>query len=192
MPKINEAQILIMATDGFEQSELLVPLQKLREAGAHVLIAAPKLGEIRGWNEKDWGEYVSADLEIVAVDPTEFHCLVVPGGVINSDVLRMNDDAIDLVLDFLDAGKTIAAICHAPWLLIEAAVVEGRRLTSWDSIKTDIENAGGDWIDEAVVVDDHLITSRSPKDLDVFVAKIIEEIQSSAESGHEPLLRSAG
>lgn len=191
MPKINEARILIMATDGFEQSELIVPLQKLREAGASVQIAAPKPGRIRGWNEKDWGEYISVDLEIVNVDPCRFHCLVLPGGRMNPDILRMNDDAIDLILDFLDAGKTVAAICHAPCLLVEAAAVEGRKLTSWESIKTDIENAGGNWIDAAVVVDDNVITSRSPKDLDVFVAKIIEEVESHAETETETLLRSA-
>jgi protease I len=191
MPKINEAKILIMACDGFEQCELMVPLRKLREAGATVQIAAPKLGKIRGWNEKDWGEFVPVDLEIAGVDPSHFHCLILPGGQMNPDVLRMNDDAIDLILDFLDAGKTVAAICHAPCLLVEAAAVDGRKLTSWESIKTDIENAGGDWIDAAVVVDENLITSRSPKDLEVFVAKIIEEIQNCAESQHEILLRSA-
>jgi protease I len=180
-----------MATDGFEQSELMVPLQKLREAGASVQIAAPKPGRIRGWDEKDWGEYISVDLEIVSVDPSRFHCLILPGGRMNPDILRMNDDAIDLILDFLDAGKTVAAICHAPWLLVEAAAVEGRKLTSWESIKTDIENAGGNWIDAAVVVDDNVITSRSPKDLDVFVAKIIEEVESHAETETESLLRSA-
>lgn len=191
MPKISEAKILIMATDGFEQSELFVPLQKLREAGAQVKIAAPKLGYIRGWNEKEWGDSVPVDIEIKDVDPIEFQALVLPGGVMNPDTLRMNDDAIDLILDFVDSGKIIAAICHAPALLIEAAAIDGKRLTSWESIKTDIENAGGDWVDEAVVVDGTLITSRSPKDLDVFVHQIIEEIESHADAANEHLMHSA-
>lgn len=177
MPSIKQAQILIMATDGFEQSELMVPLEKLRAAGATVHIAAPTKGDIRGWDQKDWGKTVSADLGIDEVDADDFHALVLPGGQINPDVLRINEKAVELVLDFLDSEKIVAAICHAPWLLVEADAVEGRTLTSWPSVKTDIENAGGDWVDEEVVVDDNIITSRSPRDLDAFVAKIIEEIE---------------
>jgi len=177
MTDIKEAKILIMATDGFEQSELFVPLEKLQAAGATVHIAAPKKGEIKGWDKENWGKSVTADLEIDEVDADEYDALVLPGGQINPDVLRINDRAIELVLDFLDSEKIVAAICHAPWLLVEADAVEGRMLTSWPSVKTDIENAGGDWVDEAVVVDDNIITSRSPKDLDVFVAKIIEELE---------------
>ncbi len=179
MPDIKQAKILIMATDGFEQSELFVPLERLRAAGATVNIAAPKKGAIRGWNETDWGNSVEADLEIDDIDADEFDALVLPGGQINPDKLRINERAVELVLDFLDSEKIVAAICHAPWLLVEADAVEGRTLTSWPSIKTDIENAGGDWIDEEVVVDDNIITSRSPKDLDAFVAKIIEELEQS-------------
>lgn len=180
-----------MATDGFEQSELMVPMQKLKEAGAEVKIAAPNPGKIRGWNEKDWGDSIAVDLEIKDVDPNEFQALVLPGGVMNPDKLRIDDDAIDLILDFIDSGKIIAAICHAPALLIEAAAIDGRRLTSWESIKTDIENAGGDWIDEAVVVDGNLITSRSPEDLDVFVNQIIEELESQSDAESERLMHSA-
>ena len=179
MPSIKEAKILIMATDGYEQSELFVPLEKLRAAGAAVHIAAPKKGEIRGWNENDWGKSVTADLAIDEVDADDFDALVLPGGQINPDVLRINEKAVELVLDFLDAEKIVAAICHAPWLLVEADAVEGRTLTSWPSVKTDIENAGGDWVDEEVVVDDNIITSRSPRDLDAFVAKIIEEFEET-------------
>jgi protease I len=177
MPKIDQARILIMATDGFEQSELLVPMTKLRAAGATVKIAAPKSGTIKGWDTTNWGESVPVDLELEAVDADDFHALVLPGGPINPDVLRINEKAVELVLDFLDSEKIVAAICHAPWLLVEADAVEGRTLTSWPSVKTDIENAGGDWVDEEVVVDDNIITSRSPKDLDAFVAKIIEEVE---------------
>ena len=179
MPSIKQAKILIMATDGYEQSELFVPLEKLRAAGATVHIAAPKIGPIRGWDETDWGKSVDADLEIDSIDADEFDALVLPGGQINPDKLRINERAVELVLDFLDSEKIVAAICHAPWLLVEADAVEGRTLTSWPSVKTDIENAGGDWIDEEVVVDDNIITSRSPKDLDAFVSKIIEELEAS-------------
>ncbi len=179
MPSIKQATILIMATDGYEQSELTVPLEKLKAAGATVHIAAPKLGPIRGWDKTDWGASVTADMTIDDVDADDFDALVLPGGQMNPDVLRMNEKAVELVLDFLDSEKVVAAICHAPWMLVEADAVEGRTLTSWPSIKTDIENAGGDWVDEEVVVDDNIITSRSPKDLDAFVAKIIEELETS-------------
>ncbi len=179
MPSIKQATILIMATDGYEQSELTVPLEKLKAAGATVHIAAPKLGEIRGWDKTNWGTSVTADMTIDEVDADDFDALVLPGGQMNPDVLRMNEKAVELVLDFLDSEKVVAAICHAPWLLVEADAVEGRTLTSWPSVKTDIENAGGDWVDEEVVVDDNIITSRSPKDLDAFVAKIIEELEAS-------------
>ncbi len=177
MPSIKQAKILIMATDGFEQSELLVPLAKLRDAGADVKVAAPKAGTIKGWDKTDWGQTVPVDLELESVDADDYHAMVLPGGQMNPDALRINERAVELVLDFLDSEKIVAAICHAPWLLVEADAVEGRTLTSWPSVKTDIENAGGDWVDEEVVVDDNMITSRSPKDLDAFVAKIIEEIE---------------
>lgn len=188
MTSISDANILIMATDGFEQSELFVPLEKLKAAGATVRIAAPKVGPIKAWDKDNWGKTVQANLEIHAVDADDFDALVLPGGQINPDALRINERAVELVLDFLDSEKIVAAICHAPWLLVEADAVEGRTLTSWPSLKTDIENAGGDWIDEEVVVDDNIITSRSPKDLDAFVAKIIEEI---SETGDVDLRRSA-
>ena len=125
----------------------------------------------------------AADLAIDEVDADDFDALVLPGGQINPDVLRINEKAVELVLDFLDSEKIVAAICHAPWLLVEADAVEGRTLTSWPSVKTDIENAGGDWVDEEVVVDDNIITSRSPRDLDAFVAKIIEEFEETDSDG---------
>jgi protease I len=189
MPSIRDARILIMATDGFEQSELTVPLEKLRAAGAHLQIAAPKGPTIKGWAETDWGESVTVDLTIKEASAENFDALVLPGGQMNPDKLRMDDDAIDLILDFIDEGKPVAAICHAPWLLIEADAVEGRRMTSWLSIKTDVENAGGEWVDEEVVVDDGIITSRSPKDLDAFVARIISEVE--ATGGGDELRHSA-
>lgn len=191
MPTIRGANILIMATDGFEQSTLLTPMLKLREAGASVRIAAPGGSRIRGWKDKDWGDSVAVDLEIGAVEAADFQCLILPGGQLNADALRTNDDAIETVLDFLHYGKIVAAMCHAPWLLIEAGVVEGRRLTSWKSIKTDVENAGGQWIDRAVVVDDSLVTSRSPADLEAFVAAIVEQIETSEHLEGDPFHASA-
>ncbi len=179
MPSINEARVLIMASDGFEQSELMVPLERLRAAGAKVEIAAPEgQPQIKGWSEKNWGLKVPVDCEIAAVDVDDYDALVLPGGQMNPDNLRVNDDAVALVQEFVDAGKVVAAICHAPWLLIEADAVDGRCLTSWPSLRTDIENAGGEWIDKDVVLDERIITSRSPKDLDAFVAAIVKAIES--------------
>ncbi|MDO9439585.1 MAG: type 1 glutamine amidotransferase domain-containing protein [Beijerinckiaceae bacterium] len=179
MSSISEARILIMATDGFEQSELQVPLEKLRAAGARVDVAAPEgASEIKGWLDKNWGGKVPVDLEIAAAEVEDYDALVLPGGQMNPDVLRMNDDAIALIQEFIDAGKVVAAICHAPWLLVEADAVDGKTITSWPSIRTDVENAGGEWVDQEVVIDDGLITSRSPKDLDAFVAAIIEQVEA--------------
>lgn len=187
MPDIKQAKILIMATDGFEQSELMVPQEKLSDAGAAVEIAAPKSrmksGKIYGWNENDWGKTVSVDKDLEDVDPTEYDALVLPGGQINPDKLRVEPKAIEIIRAFYSAGKTVAAICHAPWLLIEAGIIEGRHCTSYHSIKTDMLNAGGQWRDETVVTDHGLITSRNPGDLDAFVSKIIEEVREGTHTG---------
>ncbi|XDA97608.1 type 1 glutamine amidotransferase domain-containing protein [Sulfitobacter sp. LCG007] len=182
MTDITNAKILIMATDGFEQSELAVPLTKLREAGAEVHVASPEGKEITGWDDKNWGETVPADLSIADVNMADYHALVLPGGQINPDVLRTKADAVDLVREFHNAGKPIAAICHGPWMLIEAGVIEGREATSYKSIRTDMENAGAKWVDAEVVCDQAIITSRQPGDLDAFVKKIIEEVR---EGKHE-------
>jgi protease I len=181
MPDITQAKILIMATDGFEQSELMVPLQKLKEAGAQVQVAAPtsrmKPGEIRGWDEKDWGKSVPVDKDLESVDPAAYDALVLPGGQINPDKLRVEPKAVEIVRAFTASGKVVAAICHAPWLLVEAGVIKGRKCTSYHSIKTDVINAGGQWRDETVVTDHGIVTSRNPGDLDAFVKKIIEEVR---------------
>jgi protease I len=181
MVKINKAKILILAADGFEQSELEVPLQKLRETGALVHVAAPPQrkdkASIIGWKDKDWGTAVPVDVELNEASVRFYDALVLPGGQMNPDTLRQTPDAMQLIKDFVASGKPVAAICHAPWLLIEANAVRGRKMTSYKSIKTDMINAGADWQDQQVVADAGLVTSRSPADLDAFVAKIIDEVE---------------
>lgn len=177
MTDIRKSRILIIATNGFEQSELMVPRDRLKEAGATVEVASPDGKAIRGWKEKDWGEAVDADLALSAVKPDQYDALVIPGGQINPDLLRVDDTAMKLVRAFVSGGKIVAAICHGPWLLVEADAVRDRQVTSYKSIKTDVSNAGGHWVDKPVVNDNGIITSRSPKDLDAFVGKIIEEVQ---------------
>jgi protease I len=177
MADIQSASILILATDGYERSELRVPLEELRKRGAEVKIASIKTGEIKSWDEKDWGDTVPVDLEARNVKAEDFDALVLPGGQINPDLLRVDDEAVRVVRDFVKSGKPVAAICHGPWLLVEADALRGRNATSYHSIRTDLRNAGASWKDEAVVVDNGIITSRSPKDLPQFVDKIVEEVQ---------------
>jgi protease I len=177
MPSINDARILILATDGYERSELRVPYDELRKRGADVKIASPKSGKIKSWDNKDWGDSIDVDLIASKVSVNDFDALVLPGGQINPDLLRRNQDAMRVVQDFLKSGKTVAAICHAPWLLVEADALRGRDATSYWSIKTDVQNAGANWRDEEVVTDDGIVTSRSPNDLPAFIAKIVEEVE---------------
>ena len=165
----------ILAADGFEQSELFEPKKALEEAGAEVSIVSLKAGEIKGWNHMNWGASIDVDLTVDEANPDDFDALQLPGGVMNPDKLRMNEQAVNFIKAFFDAGKPVAAICHAPWTLIEADVVRGKTVTSWASLKTDLENAGAVWIDEEVVTDNGLVTSRKPDDIPAFNEKIIEE-----------------
>ncbi len=177
MTQIDSARILILATDGYERSELRVPLDELRNMGAEVKIASIRTGEIKSWDKTDWGDSVPVDLQAANVNAAEFDALVLPGGQINPDKLRADASAMKVVRDFVRSGKPVAAICHAPWLLIEADALRGRKATSYPSIRTDVKNAGATWKDEEVVVDNGIITSRSPDDLPAFVGKIVEEVQ---------------
>ncbi len=173
---LTDRRILIMATDGFEQSELEVPLKSLREAGADVRIASLKEGQIKGWSEDDWGDKVDVDLLIADARAEDFDALVLPGGQINPDLLRVEEDAVALIKAFADAEKPVAAICHAPWLLVEAGLAKGRNMTCYKSIRTDVANGGAQVFDKEVVTDGNLITSRCPDDLPAFCHAIIEAI----------------
>jgi len=181
MGEISGKKVAILATDGFEQSELEVPKQKLTEAGATVEVVSPKSGEIKGWDMKDWGRPVKVDKTLQDAKAEDYDAIVMPGGQLNPDYLRVNPDALSFIKNFYSSGKVVAAICHAPWLLIETGIVKGHRVTSFKSIKTDVINAGGQWTDEPVVTDKGLITSRQPSDLDAFSAKIVEEIKEGKQ-----------
>jgi protease I len=177
MTQISNAKIMILSTNGFEQSELERPLNDLRAKGATVHVVTPDGEDIKGWDQKDWGNTVPADKALADVSVDDYNALVLPGGQMNPDILRANKDAVALIKAFGDSGKPIAAICHAPWLLIEAGIIEGRKATSYGSIATDLKNAGAHFEDSEVVVDQAIITSRSPDDLDAFIAKIVEEVE---------------
>jgi len=184
--------VAILATDGVELSELLEPRKALDEAGADTWIVSPKSDRIHGWNHGDWGETVPVDMPLDRADPGRFDALLLPGGVMNPDRLRVDARAVDFVRAFHDSGKPIAAICHGPWTLIEAGAVQDRRLTSWPSLETDLRNAGAEWMDRPVVKDGVLVTSRKPDDLPQFNRAVIEtfadaRVQSrSAAYRHSP------
>jgi protease I len=169
-------KIAILATDGFEQSELTEPRKALDQAGATTVVIAPKDGEIKGWNHTDWGKSVRVDKTLDQAKPEEFDALVLPGGVMNPDHLRMDTKAVDFVREFVGTGKPVAAICHGPWMLAEAGVVKGKTLTSWPSIRTDLMNAGARWVDQEVVSDGQFITSRKPDDIPAFSRRVIEAV----------------
>ena len=180
MPKIGEARILIMATNRFEESELFGPRDRLMERGADVKLASPNLEEIMATVHDEPGKRIRPDLIIRDARAADFDALVLPGGVGNPDQLRTNEDAIGLIREFASAGKPVAAICHGPWLLVEADLLQGRKATSWKSIRTDLRNAGAEVVDEEVVVDDNIITSRKPDDVPAFTDAVIEAIEAMA------------
>lgn len=181
MTSIKKSKVAILSTNGFEQSELFQPKEALEVAGATVHVVSPEAGSIKGWKDGDWGDSVKVDVLLKDARMEDYDALVLPGGQMNPDVLRTIPAAVAFVKSFFDAGKPIAAICHAPWLLVEAGIVSGLSLTSYKSIKTDIVNAGGKWADKAVAADKGVITSRDPGDLEAFSNKLIEQIGKSRE-----------
>ena len=181
--KLTNKRIAILVTDGFEQVEMTEPKKALEQAGARALLVAPGGGEVRGWSHTDWGDTFKADVPLESARPSDFDALVLPGGVMSPDKLRLNEYAIGFVRTFIVDSKPIAAICHGPWALIDADGVEDRRMTSWPSLRVDLENAGADWVDEEVVVDEGLVTSRKPADLPGFCAKMVEVIAEGPYKG---------
>lgn len=175
-------KVAILATNGFEESELSSPKEALEQQGWTAHIVSPESGSIKSWSGKDWGKEYKVDKTLSEVSSGDYHALVLPGGVINPDKLRIDEKAIAFVKSFFDEKKPVAAICHGPQVLISAEVVEGRKMTSYQSVKTDLKNAGANWVDEEVVVDNGLVTSRTPDDLPAFNKKMIEEIK---EGKHE-------
>jgi len=180
--KLENKRVAVLATDGFEQSELFEPVKALENEGARVDIISIKEGNIKGWHGDNWGDNTQVNYLVTDVNENDYNALVLPGGVANPDKLRTDQNALSFIRDFFKSGKPVAAICHAPWLLISADVIENRKVTSYHSIKDDVINAGAHWEDKEVVVDHGLVTSRSPKDLPAFIAKVIEEIK---EGKHE-------
>ena len=175
--QLAQKKIAILATHGFEQSELEVPRDRLKAAGATVDIVSLQPGEIKGWDKKDWGRPVKVDKTLKDVSADQYDAIVLPGGQINPDLLRVEPKALSFIKDMFNQKKIVAAVCHAPWLLIETGIAKDRKMTSYKSIKTDVMNAGAQWEDSQVVVDNGVITSRNPGDLEAFSAKIIEEIK---------------
>ena len=175
-------RVAILATDGVEQVELIEPRKALDQAGARTTVVSPKGGKIKGWQHDRWGDEIPVDLSLDQARPDDFDALLLPGGVMNPDHLRQDQRAVRFVRAFFEAGKPVAAICHGPWLLVEAGVVQGRTLTSWPSLQTDIRNAGGDWVDREVVTDEGLVTSRKPDDIPAFNRKMIEEFDEGIHS----------
>jgi protease I len=173
--KLNGKRVAILATDGVEQVELTEPRRALDEAGAQTLVVSPKNDAIKGWQHDHWGDQIHVDVPLDQARADDFDALLLPGGVMNPDHLRQDQRAVRFVKQFFQAGKPVAAICHGPWMLVEAGVVRDRTITSWPSLQTDIRNAGGDWVDREVVTDMGLVTSRKPDDIPAFNRKMIEE-----------------
>jgi protease I len=172
--QLNGLKVAILATDGVEQVELLKPREALNNAGAETKVISPKPGKIKGWNHTEWGEQIAVDIELSNANPQNFDALLLPGGVQNPDKLRMDPKAVQFVKAFFQAGKPVAAICHAAWTILEAGEAEGLRITSWPSLKTDLKNAGANWVDQEVVRDRTVVSSRKPDDIPAFNRGMIE------------------
>jgi protease I len=183
MATLENRRVAILTEEGFEQVELTSPKMELKDAGAIVHVISPKSGKIKAWDKTNWGIEVDVDKQLDEVSPDDYDALVLPGGVMNPDKLRQNKDAVAFVTAFLKEGKPIAAICHGPQMLIETGLIKGRRLTSFPSLQTDLKNAGAKWVDEEVVVDNGLVTSRTPADLIAFNKKMIEEFAEGIHAG---------
>jgi protease I len=190
--RLDGKRVAILVTDGFEQVEMTEPRKALEDAGARTDLVSPARGKVKGWQHTKWGDEFPVDVPLDAARPDDYDALVLPGGVMNPDKLRMNERAVHFVRAFFDEGKPVAAICHGPWTLIEADVVRGRTVTSWPSLKTDLKNAGANWVDREVVTDNGLVTSRKPDDLPAFNRKMIEEFGEGVHKGERPAVGVAG
>lgn len=182
MQSLQGKKIAILVEDGFEQVELTSPRQALENAGAQTDIVSPKQDQVKGWNHTDWGDTFQVDVPIERAKANNYDALLLPGGVMNPDKLRMNKQAVQFVRDFFEQKKPVASICHGPWMLVEAGVVQGRKVTSYPSLQTDLKNAGANWVDQEVVVDQGLVTSRNPNDLPAFNRKLVEEVAEGAHA----------
>lgn len=180
--QLNGKKVAILVANGFEQVELTEPKQALEQAGAQTQIVSPEQGHVKGWQHIEWGDQFPVDVPLNQANAGDYDALLLPGGVMNPDHLRRNQQALQFVRSFFEAGKPVAAICHGPWTLIDAGLVKGRKMTSYESIQSDLKNAGAQWVDQEVVVDQGLITSRKPDDIPAFNRKMIEEF---AEGRHE-------
>jgi protease I len=179
--ELRNKRVAVLVENGFEQSELVEPKKALEDAGATAEVISPQAGKVKGWKHTNWGDEISVDRKLDDARPEHYDALLLPGGVMNPDKLRINASAIRFIKHFVDTGKPIAAICHGPWPLIEAGAVRGRRMTSWPSLQSDLRNAGAEWVDQEVITDNGLVTSRKPDDIPAFNRKMIEEF---AEGKH--------
>jgi protease I len=184
--KLKGKKVALLATDGFEQSELTEPKKALERAGAEVQVISPQAGKIRAWRSDKWGKSVTVDRTVAVVSVGEYDALVLPGGVMNPDRLRMDEQAVEFVRSFVESGKPVASICHGPWMLVEADVVGSRRMTSYPSIRTDLNNAGAVWVNEETVIDGNILTSRSPADLPAFCARLVEQVAGVEKAEAHP------
>jgi protease I len=191
MNELNGRRVAILVADGFEQVEMTDPRKALDDAGAKTDLISPAGSTVKGWEMTDWGDKFPVDVELSKADPDNYDALLLPGGVMNPDKLRQDSKAKRFVQAFVDAGKPIAAICHGPWTLIETGVVHGRQMTSWPSLQTDLRNAGANWVDREVVVDNGLVTSRKPDDIPAFNKKMIEEFREGIHGAHGAVSKSS-